>query len=139
MLTDIKGGFVKGDAEQGGCANESYTRVVVGELDVVPTPRRKDLSVLQPDDMRLGDALRAAGQHRTATWWPRHRLRPLQELRGGWGDEHRVPANRGDALVHNVIRQTGLSKATCSAFRNMLFRGGDDAYCTRTHVRLQRF
>ena len=77
--TEIKSVFVKGYTEHGMCVNESYTRVVVGELDVVP--RRQDLSVLQPDDMRLGDALRAAGQHRTAARWPRHRLRPLQELR----------------------------------------------------------
>ena len=111
--------------------------VVVGEFEIISS--EEHLAILQPYDVGFWDALSHAGEHSTAPYWLGNGLRPLQELRRGWGDEHRVPANRGDALVHNVIRQTGLSKATCSAFRNMLFRGGDDAYCTRTHVRLQRF
>lgn len=53
--------------------------VVVGQLHVVPG--HQDFAVLQPDEVRLGDALGHTGEHCTAPCWFGHRLRPLQELR----------------------------------------------------------
>ena len=91
--------------------------VVVGEFEIIS--REEHLAILQPYDVGFWDALSHAGEHSTAPYWLGNGLRPLQELRRGWGDKHRVPANRGDALIHNVIKQTRLSKATCNAFRNM--------------------
>lgn len=62
--------------------------VIVGELDVVT--RRQDFAILQPDEVRLGDALGHTGEYSTAPRWFRDRLRPLHELRGSWLRENDV-------------------------------------------------
>ncbi len=58
--------------------------VIVSELHMIAWCEY--LSILQPDDMRLRNTLSHTCEHSTASCWLRHRLRPLNELWGSWGN-----------------------------------------------------
>lgn len=61
--------------------------VVVGQLKVIP--RTPPLSILQPDQRGLWDALGHAGEDGTVAWRLGQGLWPLDKLRGSWAGNGR--------------------------------------------------
>lgn len=82
--------------------------VVVGELDIVS--RHKDLAILQPDEVRLGNTLGHTSEHGTAPCWFGHRLRPLKKLGRSWGGaEGRVKMSTENiCCLFSLPNNTGL-------------------------------
>lgn len=81
--------------------------VVVRQLDIVS--RHKDLAILQPDEVRLGNTLSHTSEHGTAPCWFGHRLRPLKKLRRSWGGaEGWKWAQKTSCCLFSLHNNTGL-------------------------------